>query len=113
MASWTRASEPGTLFRKTPISLPRSTGSSSQAASSVSASSRIPGSVDEARGGSDAGRPASTAIDDREELRGAEGLGQEIVHAGREAALAIFLHRVCRQGDDGQVSPRGSAPARE
>ena len=41
------------------------------------------------------------------ELRGADGLGQVIVHAGLEAALAVLLHRVCGQRDDRQVSSRG------
>ena len=44
------------------------------------------------------------------QLRGPDRLGQEIVHAGRQAALAVFFPRPCRQGDDGQMSPRGPLP---
>jgi hypothetical protein len=32
-------------------------------------------------------------------------LGQEVVHAGREAALAILFSGARGQGDDGQVAP--------
>ena len=37
-------------------------------------------------------------------------LREVVVHAGREAALAVFLPRPRRQGDDGQMSPRGPLP---
>ena len=50
-------------------------------------------------------------VDGRGQLRGPDRLREVVVHAGREAALAVFLPRPRRQGDDGQVSPRGAAPA--
>ena len=56
-------------------------------------STRIPGSVDEASGASDAGRPASTrsmAAKSSAGPMGEDRLGQEVVHAGRQAPLAVF-----------------------
>ena len=44
-------------------------------------------------------------LDGREQFHGANGFGEVIVHSGREAALAVFFPRACRQSDDRQVSP--------
>ena len=50
---------------------------------------------------------ASNPIDGRPEIDGLDRLGQEIVHAGRKAALAVFSPRAGRQGNDGQMAPGG------
>ena len=49
-------------------------------------------------------------VDGREELRGPDRLREVVVHAGREAVIAVFLPRARRQGDDGQMSPGGPLP---
>ncbi len=49
-------------------------------------------------------------VDGRQQFRGPNRLGQEIVHTRRQAALAVFASRTGRQGDDGEVSPRGPLP---
>ena len=49
-------------------------------------------------------------VDGRQQVGGTDRLGQEVIHAGCEAALAILFPRARRQGDDGQVSPRGQLP---
>ncbi len=52
------------------------------------------------------GRRADThdAVDRRPEFREPDGLGQEVVHAGREAALPVFTPGSRRQRDDGQMA---------
>src|SRR5262245_57188077 len=44
-------------------------------------------------------------VDRRPQVGGADWFGQEVVHAGRQAALAVLLPRARRQGDDGQMAP--------
>ena len=47
---------------------------------------------------------AHDAVDRRPEFRGPDGLGEEVVHAGREAALPVFTPGARRQRDDGQMA---------
>src|ERR1700693_1926602 len=49
-------------------------------------------------------------VDSRQQVGGTDWLGLEIIHAGCETALAIFSPGARRQGNDGQVSPRGQLP---
>ena len=81
--------------------------SSPQAASKTRGSSRP--------GRSSVGRRPGTpggdhSVDRRPQVGGPDRLGQEVVHAGRQAPLAVFLPRARRQGDDGQMAPRGPLP---
>ena len=46
-------------------------------------------------------------VNRRPQVGGLDRLGQEIVHACREAPLAVFFPRARRQGDDGQMAPHG------
>src|SRR6266853_1340925 len=51
------------------------------------------------------GRCVSTRdpINRHPQVGGLDRLSQEVVHAGREAPIAVFYPRTRRQGDDGQV----------
>ena len=49
-------------------------------------------------------------VDGCQQVGGTDRLGQEVIHAGCEAALAILFPRARRQGNDWQVSPRGQLP---
>ena len=49
-------------------------------------------------------------VDRSPEVGGLDRFGQEVVHAGRQAPVAVFLPRARRQGDDGQVAPRRPLP---
>ena len=49
-------------------------------------------------------------VDGCQQVGGTDRLGQEFIHAGCEAALAIFLPGARGQGNDRQVSPRGQLP---
>src|SRR5258708_2864382 len=73
----------------------------------VEKTSRLLGSRLDRPGKSRSGRQS---LNGREQLRGPNGLDLEIVHAGRQAALAILLPRTRGQGDDGQMSPHGPLP---
>src|SRR6516165_1374586 len=53
---------------------------------------------------------AEDPVDGCQQVSGTDRLGLEIIHAGREAALAILFPRARRQGNDWQVSPRGQLP---
>ena len=69
----------------------------------------LPGSRGEGReGGRRTG--AHDPFDRGPQVGGLDRLGQEVVHAGRQAPLAVLLPRPRRQGDDGQVAPRGALP---
>src|SRR5712664_2214453 len=45
-----------------------------------------------------------------QKVGGTDRLRLEIIHAGCETALAILFPGARRQGNDGQVSPRGQLP---
>src|SRR5215207_1347299 len=49
-------------------------------------------------------------VDGRQQVGGTDRLGLEVIHAGCEAALTILFPGASRQGNDGQVSPRGQLP---
>ena len=49
-------------------------------------------------------------VDGCQQVGGTDRLGLEVIHAGCEAALAILFPGARRQGNDGQVSPRGQLP---
>ena len=49
-------------------------------------------------------------VNGREQYRGASRFGQEIIHTGSQAAVAVLLPRTRGQGDDGQMSPHGLLP---
>ena len=49
-------------------------------------------------------------VDGRQQVSGADRLGQEFIHAGCEAVLAILFPGARRQGNDRQVSPRSQLP---
>src|SRR5438445_8676944 len=49
-------------------------------------------------------------VDGCQQVGGTDRLALEIIHSGCEAALAILLPGARRQGNDGQVSPRGQLP---
>src|SRR5215472_3503188 len=53
---------------------------------------------------------AEDPVDGCQQVSGTDRLGPEIIHAGREAALAILFPGARRQGNDWQVSPRGPLP---
>ena len=60
--------------------------------------------------GSAAGRPASTRSMTAKSSAARDRLGQVVVHAGLQAALAITLRRAGGQRDDRQVPARGLFP---
>ena len=98
-----RPGSPGTA-RGAPSSSPP------QAASRTTGSSRLVRSP--ASGGAGPGDAVGGdhPVDRREQLRGPDRLREVVVHAGREAALAVFLPRARRQGDDRQMSPGRPLP---
>src|SRR5439155_16336849 len=49
-------------------------------------------------------------LDGCQQVGGTDRFGLEVIHAGCEAALAILFPGASRQGNDGQVSPRGQLP---
>src|SRR5450755_2513492 len=49
-------------------------------------------------------------VDGCQQVGGTAWLGLKIIQAGGEAALAILFPGARRQGNDGQVSPRGQLP---
>src|ERR1700719_5100435 len=50
------------------------------------------------------------SVDGRQQVGGTDRLGLEVIHAGCEPPVAILFPGASRQGNDGQVSPRGQLP---
>src|SRR5207253_3726857 len=63
--------------------------------------------VEQARSRSVGRRPCiNDPVNGRPQVRGLDRLGEEIVHAGREAPLAVFFARARRQSHDRQMAAR-------